>query len=208
MILAARLRCVPLLMYVVFLVFSRGNYSRLSCVHGSTKIKWKKSVRIHIPGYIFVDGGDGIGPVADLRCIMYFAPVLFWYFSFSVYVGIVLILSCFWRRGHCFCGEFSADFLWKCFRLLDAPVASSKYFACGHHYYYYFSCHLTMCSVVSNFGPSWSLRKKKATDTKGALCTKSNSFLYLLPARARSTPFGVLSPYFSLLIGSYFYSKS
>ena len=25
----------------------------------------------------------------------YFAPVLFWYFSFSVYVGIVLILSCF-----------------------------------------------------------------------------------------------------------------
>ena len=39
-----------------------------------------------------------------------------------------------------------------------------------------------MCSMIFNFDPYSSLRKKKTTDTKGALCAKSNSFLYLLSA--------------------------
>ena len=39
-----------------------------------------------------------------------------------------------------------------------------------------------MCSMIFNFDPSKSLRKKKTTETKGDLCTKSNLFLCLLPA--------------------------
>ena len=76
------------------------------------------------------------------------------------------------------------------------------------HYYYYYSCHSTMYSMIFNLDPSESLRKKKTTQTKGALCTKSNWFLYLLPAWDLSTPFAALSPSFSLRTNYYFYSKS
>ena len=87
---------------------SRGNCSRVSCVHGITKREQ------HVRFRIFVDGGKGIGPVSG-PCILY----RYLYVSFCVYV---LFWCCpvFEEAGAVCCGGCIAGFLSNRSRLLDA----------------------------------------------------------------------------------------